>query len=81
MAYREACRHANKATIDSRRKYYRASKRTPLKRDEETAKWNEMNKGMKWSWFKVLVKVEQINEYLFSDTVQSQWKQKVAMMK
>ena len=27
---------------------------------------------MKWSWFKVPVKVEQINEYLFSDTVQSQ---------
>ena len=23
---------------------------------------------MKWSWFKVPVKVEQINEYLFSDT-------------
>ena len=32
-------------------------------------------------WFKVPVKVEQINEYLFSDTVQSQWKQKVAVMK
>ena len=31
---------------------------------------------MKWSWFKVPVKIEQINEYLFSDTVQSQWKQK-----
>ena len=27
---------------------------------------------MKWSWFKVPVEVEQINEYLFSDTVQSQ---------
>ena len=27
---------------------------------------------MKWSGFKVPVKVEQINEYLFSDTVQSQ---------
>ena len=27
---------------------------------------------MKWSWFKVPVKVKQINEYLFSDTVQSQ---------
>ena len=26
---------------------------------------------MKWSWFKVPVKVEQINEYQFSDTVQS----------
>ena len=24
---------------------------------------------MKWSWFKVPVKVEQINEYLFSDTI------------
>ena len=33
-----------------------------------------MNKSMKWSWFKVPVKVEQINEYLFSDTVQSQKK-------
>ena len=31
-----------------------------------------MNKSMKWSWFEVPVKVEQINEYLFSDTVQSQ---------
>ena len=28
--------------------------------------------SMKWSWFKGPVKVEQINEYLFSDTVQSQ---------
>ena len=27
---------------------------------------------MKWSLFKVPVKVEQINEHLFSDTVQSQ---------
>ena len=27
---------------------------------------------MKWSWFKEPVKVKQINEYLFSDTVQSQ---------
>ena len=33
---------------------------------------------MKWSRFKVSVKVEQINEYLFSDTVQSQKKTKVA---
>ena len=40
----------------------------------------KMNKSMKWSWFKVPVKVEQINEYLFSDTEQSQWKQKVAEM-
>ena len=32
----------------------------------------KMSKSMKWSWFKVPVKVEQINEYLFSDTVQSQ---------
>ena len=31
-----------------------------------------MNKSMKYSWFKVPVKVEQIIEYLFSDTVQSQ---------
>ena len=30
----------------------------------------KMNKSMKRSWFKVPVKVEQINEYLFSDTVQ-----------
>ena len=28
-----------------------------------------MNKTMKWSWLKVPVKVEQINEYLFKDTV------------
>ena len=27
---------------------------------------------MKWSWFKVPVKVEHINEYLFSYTVQGQ---------
>ena len=33
----------------------------------------KMNKSMKWSWFKLVpVKVEQINEYLFSDTVRSQ---------
>ena len=31
---------------------------------------------MKWSWLEVPVKVEQINEYLFSDTVQSQKKRK-----
>ena len=36
-------------------------------------KWDERRiNSMKWSWFKVPVKVEQINEYLFSDTVQSQ---------
>ena len=36
-------------------------------------KWDERwINSMKWSWFKVPVKVEQINEYLFSDTVQSQ---------
>ena len=28
--------------------------------------------SMKWSWFKVSLKVEQINEYFFSDTVRSQ---------
>ena len=34
-------------------------------------KWDERwINSMKWSWFKVPVKVEQINEYLFSDTVQ-----------
>ena len=27
---------------------------------------------MKWSWFEVPVKVEKLDEYLFSDTVQSQ---------
>ena len=33
-------------------------------------KWDERwINSMKWSWFKVPVKVEQINEYLFSDTV------------
>ena len=31
-----------------------------------------MNNSMEWSRFKVPVKVEQINEYLFLDTVQSQ---------
>ena len=31
----------------------------------------KLNKSMKWSWFKVPVKVEQVTEYLFSDTVQS----------
>ena len=41
-------------------------------------KWDERwINSMKWSWFKVPVKVAQINEYLFSDTVQSQEKQKV----
>ena len=47
-----------------------ASKRTPLKRHEETEKmkWNERwINSMKWSWFKVPVKVKQIKEYLFSD--------------
>ena len=34
---------------------------------------------MKWKWFKVPVKVEQINE--FTDTVQSKKKKKVAVMK
>ena len=38
-------------------------------------KWM-MNKSTKCSWFKVPVKVEQINEYLFSDTVQCQKKTK-----
>jgi hypothetical protein len=38
----------------------------------------KMKKRMKWSWFKVPVKVKQINEYLFSDTVQSK-KQKSAV--
>ena len=38
-------------------------------------KWDERwINNMKLSWFKVPVKVEQINEYLFSDTVQSQKK-------
>ena len=45
-------------------------------------KWDESwINSMKWSWFKVPVKVKQINEYLFLDTVQSQYKQKVAVMK
>ena len=39
----------------------------------------KMNESMKWSWFKVPVKVEQIIEYLFSDTVQSQKTKKVAV--
>ena len=39
-----------------------------------------MNISMKWSCFKVPVKVEQFNEYSFSDTLQSK-KQKVAVMK
>ena len=41
----------------------------------------KMIESMKWSLFEVPVKVERINEYLFSDAVQSQWKQKVAVMK
>ena len=32
----------------------------------------KINKSVKWIWFKVPVKVEHINEYLFSDTAQSQ---------
>ena len=32
----------------------------------------KINKSVKWIWFKVPVKGEHINEYLFSDTVQSQ---------
>ena len=36
---------------------------------------------MKWSWFKVPVKVEKINEYLFSDIVQSQKNKKVKKKK
>ena len=43
-------------------------------------KWDERwINSMKWKWFKVPVKVEQINE--FSDTVQSKKKKKVAVMK
>ena len=36
-------------------------------------KWDEgwINK-LKWSWFKVPAKVKQVNEYLFSDTAQSE---------
>ena len=30
-----------------------------------------MNNSVKWSWFKVPVKVKQINENLFSDTTKS----------
>ena len=41
-----------------------------MKKLENEARW-KMNKSMKWSWFKVPVKVEHINEYLFSDT---QWR-------
>ena len=38
---------------------YKASKRTPLKRHEETEKWNEMKDEQKYEMelFKVLVKV------------------------
>ena len=42
-----------------------------MKKLKNEMRW-KMNKSLKWSWFKVPVKVEQINEYLFSDTVQSQ---------
>ena len=44
------------------------------KRHEKTEKWNEMKDEYKYEMelSKVPVKVEQINEYLFSDTVQSQ---------
>ena len=42
-----------------------------MKKLKNEMRW-KINKSMKWSWYKVRVKVEQINEYLFSDTVQSQ---------
>ena len=50
-----------------------------MKKLKNEMRW-KMNKSMKWSWFKVPVKLEQINEYLFSDNVRSK-KQKVAVIK
>ena len=44
-----------------------------MKKLKNEMRW-KMNKSMKWGWFKVPVKVEKINEYLFSDTVQSKKK-------
>ena len=41
-----------------------------MKKLKNEMRW-KMNKSMKRSWFKVPVKVKQINEYLFSDIVQS----------
>ena len=44
---------------------------------EETEKRNDtkrgqkINKSRKWIWFRVNVKIEQINKNLFSDTVQT----------
>ena len=35
-----------------------------MKKLKNEIRWM-MNKSMKWSWFKVLLKVKQINEYLF----------------
>ena len=42
-----------------------------MKKLKKEMRW-KMHRSVKLSWFKVPVKVEQINEYLFSDTVQSQ---------
>ena len=44
-----------------------------IKKLNNEIRW-EMYKSMKWSWFKVPLKVEQLNEFFFSDTVQSQKK-------
>ena len=46
-----------------------------MKKLKNEMRW-KINKKMEWSWFQVPAKVEQIIEYLFSDTVQSQQQQK-----
>ena len=46
-----------------------------MKKLKDEMRW-KMNKSMIWSRFKVPVKVEQINGYLFSDTVKSKKKKK-----
>ena len=39
-----------------------------------------MNNRMEWSWFRVLIKVEQINDNLFLNTCKGKNKQKIAWM-
>ena len=38
-----------------------------MKKLKNEMRWKR-NRSMKWSWFEVPVEVEQINEYLFSDS-------------
>ena len=68
-------RTSNTARRVSSQAREQASKRTPLKSEMEKLR-NEMVRSEtkdeeKNEWFKVPVNVKQINEYLFSDIVQS----------